>query len=366
MIPSHTIRLFLDSVGRSEEYEYYLGRFQSPEGKPFALLCPDLDSLLQAGDVLHFHIHFLDRIGLRVVVLLSGPCSEEMERLLTEQSPVYVPVRMDQKQVPPSQEVERELQEGRIPLLIYPRTGLPEALDLALQYPLHRLHFIRARGAFRSPAGETVNYCPLLQEESRLAPEDRPLFSLVKGLKEGREELHVSVTSPPDLLKEIFTVKGAGTVIRRRSAIHHFTDRSLVDEARLVALLRRSFGRELKEGDLAGRIRHFYLEENYRAAALLETTDAGLYLSKFAVDTQVRGEGVAQEIWNRMMSEHETIFWRSRRENSINRWYARLADGMHSAGPWAIFWKGAPVEEIPRMIRYCLERPEDFRGDDPR
>ena len=35
-----TIRLFLDSIGRREEYEYYLERFRADRPRAFAVLCP--------------------------------------------------------------------------------------------------------------------------------------------------------------------------------------------------------------------------------------------------------------------------------------------------------------------------------------
>ena len=43
-----TIRLFLDSIGRRDEYEFYLNKFQSEHSACYALLCPDLDSI-EAG-----------------------------------------------------------------------------------------------------------------------------------------------------------------------------------------------------------------------------------------------------------------------------------------------------------------------------
>ena len=53
--------------------------------------------------------------------------------------------------------------------------------------------------------------------------------------------LHISITSPMQLLREIFTVKGAGTVLRRGRKIRHVIDRTEVDEERLLDLLGRKF-----------------------------------------------------------------------------------------------------------------------------
>ena len=175
------------------------------------------------------------------------------------------------------------------------------------------------------------------------------------ALLEARPGTHISVTSPINLLKEIFTVKGAGTVFRRGSTILS----SKADSKRLLALLEESFCKKPKP-DVLADVTHIYFEENYRGAALLEQKPEGLYLSKFAVGSEARGEGLAQELWDEVCKNHPAFFWRSRKGNPINQWYDRHADGRHAAGDWIIFWRGMDAATIPGLIAFCVFRPADF------
>jgi acetylglutamate kinase len=179
--------------------------------------------------------------------------------------------------------------------------------------------------------------------------------------------IHLSITSPSDLLREIFTVKGAGTIVRKGSRIIRLENDRMkdLDKNRTMQLLEQSFKKPLADATFLNEITLAYLEDNYRGAALLTERPEGLYLSKFSVDTMARGEGIAQEIWESMMHTEKTelkrpIFWRSRKTNSLNHWYSRQSDGRQDYGPWTVFWIGLPIELIPQVIRYTVEKPEDF------
>ena len=67
-----TIRLFLDGIGRREEYEFYLDKFRADRAACFALLCPDLGSIEAGAEMLAFDLHFLLRLELVPAILLSG------------------------------------------------------------------------------------------------------------------------------------------------------------------------------------------------------------------------------------------------------------------------------------------------------
>jgi len=179
---------------------------------------------------------------------------------------------------------------------------------------------------------------------------------LATALLTARPGTHVSVTSPINLLQEIFTVKGSGTVFRRGSTI---ISAGTPDQDKLLALLEESFGKKPKAAALAA-VTRIYLEENYRGAVLLEDQPAGLYLSKFAVGPEARGEGLAQELWDEVCKNHPAFFWRSRKGNSVNQWYDRHADGRHIAGDWVIFWRGVKAEQLSDVIAFCHTRESDF------
>lgn len=339
MLLNKTIRLFLDSIGRREEYEFYLNKFQSAGTDCFALLAPDLASLEQGAEALAFDLRFLLQLGLKPAVVLYGSDAEAGWSLLKD-NPLF------------ERTVFPKLGRRKAGVPVFVEAGLQAAESLQQKVPAvaRRIHFIRAAG------GLAVDYYYTQKPLAALSPEDKSLADTAAALLEARPGTHISVTAPMNLLEEIFTVKGAGTVFRRGSSI---VSGSVPDPARLLALLEESFGKKPKPGVLASAAR-IYFEENYRGAALLEKHQEGLYLSKFAVGPEARGEGLAQELWDEVCKNHPSFFWRSRKGNPINQWYDRQADGRHTAGDWFIFWRGMDASAIPGMIAFCSARPADF------
>ena len=117
--------------------------------------------------------------------------------------------------------------------------------------------------------------------------------------------------------------------------------------------------RPLTRWDFLDQVSDFYVEEDYRGAALLEPHPAAKYLSKFAVGMRARGEGLALELWNAVTRDHPALFWRSRPGNPVNAWYARQADGRQHRADWHVYWRGVPTSEIPALIEYAVSRPAD-------
>jgi len=181
-------------------------------------------------------------------------------------------------------------------------------------------------------------------------------------LLEERPGIHLSITSPINLLQEIFTVKGAGTLFRKGSEIEHFQEVENLDDSRLLDLLEESFGKKLTNQSFLERVSDAYIEKAYRGAVLLEHPPSGSSLSKFAVGQEARGEGVAMELWREICRNHEALFWRSNVANPFNSWSHNQADGHHATGKWHIFWRGVSADSISTIIEYCCERGEDFKS----
>jgi hypothetical protein len=338
MLLNKTIRLFLDSIGRREEYEFYLNKFQAAGTDCFALLVPDLESLEQGAEALAFDLHFLLKLGLKPAVVLSGPEAETQWNLLKD-NPLF------ERTVFP----KLGRRKTSVPVFVEENVQTLESLLQKVPVIGKRVHFIRAAG------GLSTEYYYIQKPSAELQPEDRALVDVAAALLTARPGTHISVTSPINLLEEIFTVKGAGTVFRRGSTILS----KKADSKKLLALLEESFKRKPKKGVLAD-VTQTYFEENYRGAALLEQQPEGLYLSKFAVGSEARGEGLAQELWDEVCKNHPAFFWRSRKGNPVNQWYDRYADGRHTTGDWVIFWRGMDAAAIPGLIAFCIFRPADF------
>lgn len=363
-----TIRLFLDSVGRREEYEYYLERFRADRPRAFAVLCPMRVGFEDAASVFAFDLEFLLRLELDPVILLCGADAIRMRELLFAGTHPFAAFPIDVAGMHTEDPTPRILdylddcrKRSRVMVLVDPSTPLEDALARIVPSVSRRVHFIRVSGPLHDINNEPLAY-HYTQREDRveLAEPDRDLADLADRLLRRVPGAHISVASPLQLLQELFTVKGAGCVIRPGSQIDHFVNWRDVDQKSLISLLEVSFGRTLVCRTFLERITDFYIDKNYHGAALLEPHGETMYLSKFAVQASARGEGLAQELWRSVTARHPAIFWRSRWRNPVNHWYDKLADGSHREGDWKVFWRGIPPKLIPDVIAFALCQEADF------
>lgn len=168
------------------------------------------------------------------------------------------------------------------------------------------------------------------------------------------------IASPLNLLSELFTVKGAGTMLRRGAKVIHHTHYNGVDIEGVQTSLEEAFGQILVRSYWTRPVSHVFLEENMRGGAIF-TDLAGLpYLSKFWVSNEARGEGIANDIWQEVTENIPEFFWRSKKLNPFNHWYMKVCDGMQVSGAWRVFWSGLSAPEIPSAILAASSAPVDF------
>ena len=209
---------------------------------------------------------------------------------------------------------------------------------------LHRPGGLRQGGELLPLVNLTTDAAALAQSKE-LSRKERVLVDESRRLVERTpHRLSVAITSPLNLFRELFTIKGAGTLLRRGALIERrrFVD---LDRERLRALLTRSFGRP-PVAELFGRdIAWGYVEEGYRGAALVHETPLGAYLSKFAVDAEAQGEGIGRDLWQALSGDYTTHFLARpgvepdrclvrqavRRADALSR-LARLLEGAAASG----------------------------------
>lgn len=203
------------------------------------------------------------------------------------------------------------------------------------------------------------------------------LDSIAQMLRTLPPSSSVSVTSPEHLARELFTHRGAGTLVRLGERISSHDSFATVDIARIRSLLEDSFGRRLSHDYFTSKIpARIYLADSYRATAVLTrehvvangpngvTVDVP-YLDKFAVTQEAQGEGIGGSIWHRMSREHPKLFWRSRTANPVNGWYAMKASGMYKCEPWTVFWCGiTEFAEIQACVERALSLPVSLHAGD--
>jgi len=360
---SKTIRLFLDSIGRRSEYEFYLKKFQADRSPCFALVLPDTDSIRDSGDLMSFDLHFLLRLELCPLVVLFGSEAEENAEELERHGQIK---RLSSDFLSQPADVLQSsctecIRQEKIPVLILPDQDEAKRVTDMVPKLTSRVHVLRTSGMLHSPSGDKLFYLYLKrQPRVDLAPEDLQVVERASAWLDHHPSLHISVSSPLYLLQEMFTVKGRGSIIRPGSEILFLTEMASVDRTRLLHLIEESFGKALSNPSCLDAACEIHLEKDYRGAVLLEAHASGKYLSKFAVGTQARGEGVAQELWDCACASQEKLFWRSRSDNPINQWYERHATGHHTEGSWTVFWKGVSAPDLPEIIHYAVKRPADF------
>jgi acetylglutamate kinase len=383
--PSDTILRFLESIGRRSEAEFYLSLFRADSKERFALLAMEPAVLRQAFDALTLDLRFLAGLGLIPVVALGlyntgNTVAEHAERLARRLARAEVPAVIHRAEgAALATAVTASARSGQIPLLPFAFAAGTNvearwaALgDLAAALQTRKVIFLARRGGLRPRGADrdipivnlTTDYERLVS--ARTLPV-RQLYLLAQSRRLLEERVShrmlVAVTSPLSLLRDLFTVKGAGTLIKRGSHVLRCRTFEELDRDRLRALLCSSFGRAPSEGLFSAPVRAIYLEESYRGAAIVQPTPLGAYLTKFAVEREAQGEGIGRDLWQLLAADHPSLFWRARAANPIAPWYTQECDGMARFPDWHVFWRGLASERIPDAIAYALARPVDFPAD---
>ena len=386
---------FLESVGRRSEAELYLKLFRGAPKESFAVIAAEAAVVRVALGSLLEQLRFLSALGLvaPVVVGLFDPHSAEAgARHLEAQLPAagLTPVAGTMGAPELAEDVRVQLHGERTPVLRYPAVDGQAAGDrfaalggLAKALASRKVVVVRSQGGLASGTGEPLQLEPGhvlpahggsisvinlrtdlegLRASRSLSVEDRTLLEhtarMLRAAGEGM--LTVSVTSPLTLLRELFTVKGAGTLIKTGSKIQRAGSYDEIDPARLQALLETSFGRSLRPEFWRRKPLAVYLEKSYRGVAILEPASVASYLTKFAVEPLARGEGLGQDLWQALTREQGPLVWRSRISNPIARWYAGVCDGMMRVNGWQVFWRGIQPPDVPGAIAEAVAKPHDF------
>lgn len=240
------------------------------------------------------------------------------------------------------------------------------ARALALTMRPHKIVYLNQSGGLLDAHGRIRSAVNLAEDYDELVsdpklPEDsrRRLGEINAMLTELPPSSSVSITSPENLAKELFTHHGAGTLVRLGERVRRFASFDELDVPRLRALVEECFGRRLHSAYFEKkRPSAIYVTDSYRAAAIVTLEGDVPYLDKFAVTPEAQGEGLGGSIWQRFRRDHTKLFWRARASNPINTWYAQNADGLYKTDRWWVFWCGiSAFPEIEKCVRCALDLP---------
>lgn len=244
------------------------------------------------------------------------------------------------------------------------------ARELALAIQPFKMIFLTETGGLQGADGRLISAVNLEEDYASLMAEPwvsggmRLKMQEIKKILEGLpHSSSVSITSPDQLARELFTHTGSGTLVRLGERVIRHETLAGIDRERLRDLLEACFGRALDPGYFDKKAFYrIYLADSYRATAIL-TRDAEIpYLDKFAVTAQAQGAGVGGSLWARMKGENPKLYWRSRNENEINPWYFQQSTGSYRDAKWTVFWYGlSGFDEIKACVEHALALPATLR-----
>lgn len=235
------------------------------------------------------------------------------------------------------------------------------ARELALEVEPFKIVFLTDTGGLLDQHGRVISSINLSEDYDHLMEQEWVHSGMRLKLQQVKQLLDelplsssVSITSAVNLPRELFTHRGAGTLIQRGERVLEFNSWEGVDRGRFGALIEEGFGRRLSPGYFESKdVLRIYATEQYRATAVITNDGPVPYLDKYAVTPKAQGEGLGASVWNRMRADFPQLFWRSRVENPVNTWYFQQADGTYKEGPWTVFWYG--VTDYDQM-RACVEK----------
>ncbi|MCG5052622.1 MAG: hypothetical protein KA712_06650 [Myxococcales bacterium] len=376
------IQRFVESVGKKADVELYLKLFRSQRKESFAIISADAQILKTALDPLHFDLRILTGLGLIPVVLIGVLDAKEaddnarrvFEWLHEDQVPAQIIGASADLGAPDLTLVRHAIATNQIPIvsLQAARAFTAEArfgtlARLASALETRKVIFlstgvgVERRGAARIDVVNLATDYDHLLTGTDLPRRNQLLLRRTKSLLDVvPHRMNVTVVNPLHLLRELFTVSGSGTLIRKGSRIETHRSLDTLDRERLEGLIESAFGRKLRAGALEQPWERIYLEENYRGAAMLLNSAQGAYLSKFAVERQAQGDGIGGDIWNLVLRDYSRFFWRGRADNPIDPWYTRKCDGLVRLPDWHVFWYGVEPAELASVIEFAAAQPRDL------
>ena len=235
----------------------------------------------------------------------------------------------------------------------------------------YKIIFLTSTGGILDERGKLIESISLSTQYDHLMAQPW----LHSGMRVKLEQIHdllmdlppsssLSITTPDEMAKELFTHRGSGTLVRRGEQIWTFPSWDGVDLERLRALIESSFGRRLA-ADYFERTEPalVYVSEHYRAAIILVHQGDLVYMDKYAVVEDAQGEGLGRAMWDAMREDNPALFWRSRRGNVINEFYFANATGAWKDATWTVFWYGiTDWDDIRFAVEHALARPSTLEG----
>lgn len=225
----------------------------------------------------------------------------------------------------------------------------------------HKIIFLTPTGGLLDESGRVISAISLRADFDYLIRQPwvhsgmrLKLQQVAQILEALPDSASVSITSVDNLARELFTHRGAGTLIRKGERILELAAFDDDTRARAADLLEQSFGRKLKRGYFDGLpLEAVLVSESFGAMAIvLKGIDGIPYLDKFAVTPEAQGAGLGAAVWQALIHRFPRFYWRSRVDNPVTQWYYEQADASITRDRWVALSRG--IHDFAQLQR-CVE-----------
>lgn len=370
-----TVLRSLSAIGAQDEAAFYANVFQSQEPERFALIVLDprclKNPLLEA---LISNLRILADLQLTPVLVVGALDDDRIsvkfqsQRLYKELNHVGVKTgKLNCASYGLFADIKGQAARGGMVVLDMTENrpgaiGLPQLVE---KLQPGKVIFLQPSGGLRR-AGKRLPIVKISEDgidsEVETLSEGQSQFVRIAGALALRPENTATyiIASPLNLLQELFTVKGSGTLMRRAAKIFHMTDYADMNIKQTRISIEEAFGKALAGDYFDKPMRHAFIEQSYRGGAIITSLSGLPYLSKFWVAQLAQGEGISRDLWDELTQAVPAFFWRSRMDNPFNEWYMKACHGMQISGDWRVFWRGLNAPEIPGAIIAAASAPHDF------
>lgn len=370
-----TVLTSLAAIGANREARFYADLFAKQEPERFAMLVIDprclQNPLLEA---LISNLKLLFDLGLSPLLLVGAMDDDrtavrfQSQRIAKELDQASVQVaKLNTATYALVPEIKAKAQSGRLPILeMTERRGKMNLVELVKHLNPSKVIFLQPSGGLnqegdriRNLGMETVP--DILEAENSLSLGQKNFLKVVLELDEAEPGMRsYIIASPLNLLSELFTTKGSGTLIKRKAIIHKAKKVTEFDEASLRQSINTAFDKTLSLDFFKNTFHTLYVEDHNRGGAIFTKTGNLIYLSKFWVNKEAQGEGLSRDLWDCFTQDIKRFYWRSKLTNPFNPWYMENCEGMQIVGEWRVFWKGLDSSNVAMAIETAIKAPEDF------
>ncbi len=356
------IRTFFERIAFSRDAMEHFRRFHTVPSEHFALAEISAEAWHHDAEALMESLGYLAQLQLLPTLLIpQGDFSPE-EIIILEKK------LMDLSK------------KGQQPILLKSKSNHNQAVQEVFQHScFHKILLIRSQGLLNH-TGVNINRLTLRDYAPELLhPSSRPLVEWIdKFLQSQSQELSVQVVGPGELLPELLTTEGSGTLVNLGYRFE-YRNHDDTDIPRLLALIENGFRRTLQTDYISslGENWNIWMEEQQKAAIVIMKQEDFWYLDKVVVSPDHYGKGLGsllmEELILKMKQLHEghsALAWRARHDNLFLHRYGQLLNETARSMPmqcgtladqhYVYHFIGLNEEQQKHAIAFMRGRPSSF------